>query len=1051
MKKPVPFVAQLFLVVVFLLAHQPSFSQGRSNSSKKEIPQAALEHIKKNKQALNLTDDDFADLELSSETESKHNGIKHLYIKQLYQGIEIHGAITNISMTKEGKVVNMGNRFHKEVGKKVKTNKTGLSASEAVAAAASHLKTSIKEPLSVKEKGNEKKQEVTFSTGGISLEPITAKLIYQPMGDGSLRLAWEVSIYELDGQNWWLIRVDANNGSVLDKDNLVVHCEFDNNGPEGSFLHTNHKHTFEAASAKHELELPIPYASNQQVTDAGVGQYNVFAMPVESPSHGSRSMVSGRAADPAASADGWHKAGTTTYTITRGNNVYAYEDPDNTGYVGRSQDMYGYSPDGGSSLLFDFPIDFTQQPVAYRDAAITNLFYWSNITHDVWYKYGFDEQSGNFQTENYDKGGLGGDHVMAEAQDSRNISSTRNNANFATPIDGNRPRMQMYLWNGKPDPSSFTILSPASIAGEFIAGFASFGPQLTTTPLPGKLVMAIDGVSPEGCSAFTNVDEIRGNIAVVVRGGCTFTQKVKNAQNAGAIAVVIINTAPNPAGMSGADATITIPALMIGSQVGTSVRAALAAGEEVNVHLKNNSGPEVDGDFDNGIIVHEYGHGISMRLTGGPDVTNCLPTTVTIDGVTTTTEQMGEGWSDYFGLMMTMKATDTREMSRGIGTYVQHQPTTGTGIRPTAYSTDRSISPFTYGITNNPGLSAPHGVGYVWATMLWDMTWDLIDQYGYHEDLYDNNAKAGNIIAMQLVIDGLKLQPCRPGFADGRDAILLADRLNNGGVNQELIWRAFAKRGLGFSARQNSNVNRFDNFEAFDMPPVFACSAPEITVTPSSTVFTGGDAKTIFLGYGPQSVRLTASGDPTFKYTWSPATGLSSTTVANPVFKPRTAGTYTFTVTAVNADECTRTASVTITVVDVRCGSRNERVMVCHEGMNSLCLYPNAIADHLSHGDVLGSCDTPFSNATEGLNIKAMPNPFSNSTTLEFVMEEEGSYMLEIRNRDGILMTVLAKGSSKAGEVHTVEFNRGNLPDGMYYGRLVTDKDSRFVRIMLMR
>jgi len=52
-------------------------------------------------------------------------------------------------------------------------------------------------------------------------------------------------------------------------------------------------------------------------------------------------------------------------------------------------------------LLFDFPFDPATNPSAYRPAAVTNLFYWNNIMHDVMYGYGFDEMSGNFQVNNY--------------------------------------------------------------------------------------------------------------------------------------------------------------------------------------------------------------------------------------------------------------------------------------------------------------------------------------------------------------------------------------------------------------------------------------------------------------------------------------------------------------------------------------------------------------------------------------------------------------------------------------------------------------------------
>ena len=824
---------RLAIILVMLFGSSVSFAQGNRQSEKKPIPQVALEHIQKNKQALKVKDKDIQDLALGSEAESKKSGVKHYYIIQQYEGIEIHGAITNMSISNDGKVVNVGNRFHEDIESKVNSKQPVLDAEGAVAAAARHLGVAVSEPLTVLERTNNRNKEVVLSKGGISLETIPAKLVYQPMFDGSLRLAWEVSIYELDAQNWWNIRVDAKTGELLDKDNMVVHCVFENDGAGGKYLHDTHRHT---ASLAMDGDIDMtPYAPMAGPVNQGntPGVYEVYPMPFESPSHGGRKPMNAAAVvDKMASPNGWHTDDKKSYTITRGNNVYAYEDPNNTGHIASNNDngadvVHGHSPDGGTQRVFKYPVNFSQQPETYRDAAITNLFYWNNITHDVWYKYGFDEESGNFQSSNFGKPGLGGDYVMAEAQDARNIpipppgQTTRNNANFATPIDGRRPRMQMYLWSGIPDPDKFRVTAPSSIAGSYPTGTAAFGPALTSTPITGKLVLVnSDGVNAvEGCGTVLNAAAVAGKIAVVYRGTCAFTIKVKNAQNAGAIAVVVINNAPGaPGNMGGADPSITIPSVMISDVTGASIRALLDANQEVTVSLKDDgSGPEIDGDFDNGIIVHEYGHGISNRLTGGRNTTSCLPTQVLAGVQVLTTEQMGEGWSDWFGLMMTMKKGDTRTKIRGIGTYASGQPTEGRGIRPAPYSTDFSVNSYTYGATNNSSLSAPHGIGFVFATILWEMTWDLIDKYGFDPDLY--NGTGGNNMAMQLVIDGLKLQPCYPGFVDGRNAILLADQLNYGGANQELIWSAFARRGVGYSASQGLSYFRFDQKEAFDMPP----------------------------------------------------------------------------------------------------------------------------------------------------------------------------------------------------------------------------------------
>ena len=82
----------------------------------------------------------------------------------------------------------------------------------------------------------------------------------------------------------------------------------------------------------------------------------------------------------------------------------------------------------------------------------------------------------------------------------------------------------------------------------------------------------------------------------------------------------------------------------------------------MQMYLWTAPAPDIDGDFDNGIIIHEYGHGISNRLTGGAANSNFLQNS----------EQMGEGWSDFYGLLLTMKDTDQGSDRRSIGLSLIH-------------------------------------------------------------------------------------------------------------------------------------------------------------------------------------------------------------------------------------------------------------------------------------------------------------------------------------------------------------------------------------------
>ncbi len=210
--------------------------------------------------------------------------------------------------------------------------------------------------------------------------------------------------------------------------------------------------------------------------------------------------------------------------------------------------------------------------------------------------------------------------------------------------------------------------------------------------------------------------------------------------------------------------------------------------------------PDRDGDLDNSIVVHEYTHGISNRYTGGPATTSCLGNA----------EQGGEGWSDYFALMSTTNwaslTVNDGVIRRGIGTYALNQPITGTGIRRFPYSTDMTIYPLTY--ADMPGSVVPHGTGEIWCMMLWEMTWEIIKQdNAINANLFNPgplSSMIGNSSALKLVSEGMRLQPCNPGYVDARNAILRADTLLFNKKYSCSIWKAFAKRGLGRNASQGS-------------------------------------------------------------------------------------------------------------------------------------------------------------------------------------------------------------------------------------------------------
>lgn len=632
---------------------------------------------------------------------SDASGVTHVYYRQQVNGLPVLNANMNVNVARDGRILSAGGWFMDSASSfDDLPTAPSLSANDALLSAADTIGLEVSRISNIVAVGTDRQQTTILRNAGLSLDDIEAKLVYVATGPETLELAWWTNLRLPDGSDWIELAVS----------------------------HEGEKIVFAASYVAHAT-------------------YQVYAHPLESPSEGPRTIL----ADPwdtTASPFGWHDTNGVAgpeHTLTRGNNANAYADlvsPD--GFTSGSD----FQPDGTASLDFQFPLDLAQAPSTYRSAAVANLFYWTNLIHDTAYRFGFNEVAGNFQVNNYGKGGAGNDALKAEAQDYIGT----NNANMSTPADGSQPRMQMFVW-----------------------------------------------------------------------------------------------TAPTP---------------------------------------------DRDGDLDNGIVIHEYTHGISNRLTGGPSNASALSATQS--------GGMGEGWSDYFSLMLTMKPTDTAAKARGIGTYALDQPTTGNGIRAYKYSPDKLVNPMTIGLYNSN--QAVHYAGTIWCTALWDMTWLLIGKYGMQSDIrtgFDPLNVRGNALALQLVTDAMKLQPANPSFAQARDALLQADVALTGGLNQTEIWQAFAGRGMGNSFISGT-ASSLSVTEAFDVPnpnPVVKAFAPQGTqlvpvtqidltfnepINPSS--FAVAD-DVVFAGPGEANLNSSITGhtwlDTTkLRLTLSPSSALGSYTLS---------------------------------------------------------------------------------------------------------------------------------------------------------------------------
>ncbi len=744
-------------------------------------------YLNSNKSELRLQSQDIEDIVIDKHSYSKSMDVENVYVVQQYQGIEIFNSVSSF-VIKNGQVKNASLSFSKDVSQKVNTTTPAISAATAIGNAA--LELGVNSPTNLELLETVSVNSFIYSNGSISLENIPVKLVFQKMEDGSLQLAWDLSIYVLDASHYYSVRVDAVTGSVINLGDWVVSCSFG-----------EHKNNSDSSHTENSVLFSKEDATMASLTDGAI--YNAIALPNQSPADDNFSLIVDPSAQGVGSPFGWHDTDGDAgpeFTITRGNNVWAQEDENGNNGT-------GFSPEGGAELIFDFDFDFTQNPSLSLGASITNLFYLNNMLHDIFYEYGFDEASGNFQQNNYGNGGNGNDFVYADAQD----GSGTNNANFATPGDGGKPRMQMFLWDGTVTSGPLLTINDGPLAGDYEGVPAAFGGEIVD--LTEDLVLVEDDPSGtsdtnDACDPITNGGDLSGKIAVIRRGECEFGFKALAAENEGAVAVIMVNNVEGEAITMAGGAVgeqVTIPLFMVSDTDGEAIIEQLLS-ETVNATINGVTvGPMIDASLDNEIIAHEYGHGISNRLTGGGNNTGCL----------NNAEQMGEGWSDYLGLIITMKVGDQADDGRGIATYSAGQDANGGGIRQYKYSRDMTENPLTYSDLPATGGQV-HAVGTIWATMLWDLTWDLIDVYGFDEDMF--NGTGGNNIAMQLVLDGMKLQPCAPGFESGRDAIIEADELANGGANKCLIWETFARRGLGFAATQGSSSSVSDGTAAFDIP-----------------------------------------------------------------------------------------------------------------------------------------------------------------------------------------------------------------------------------------
>ncbi|MGI8774336.1 MAG: M36 family metallopeptidase, partial [Actinomycetota bacterium] len=320
----------------------------------------AIEHARDQHRTFGLRRADVTNLIVTDVYRSPHNGVTHVYLRQTVDSLEVARANMTVNIMRDGTIISVGSRFMKDLAERA-SGSVRLDALAAAKQAARHLGLSSITPPRLTSVGRSADRRGAISWPGVSISPVPVQLTYYPTDDGVLRLAWQLEIEEVSEQHWWQIAIDAETGELLSKvDYVNQHAEQDHDEPHRE-------------------------AARQKKGDGAA--YRVFALPLESPSEGERT-VPRNPADKKASPFGWHdtdgQAG-HDFTTTRGNNVHAYAD-----YTpGANTPLPTMDADGGDDLNFDFDLDFSEPPHLWRDAAVTNLFYWNNVIHDIAFRYGF--------------------------------------------------------------------------------------------------------------------------------------------------------------------------------------------------------------------------------------------------------------------------------------------------------------------------------------------------------------------------------------------------------------------------------------------------------------------------------------------------------------------------------------------------------------------------------------------------------------------------------------------------------------------------------------
>ena len=381
-------------------------------SAKSDLPEnVARQHLRSVAHDLSLTATDLESVYVTKQYTTAHNGVTHIVLRQRYDGADVLNAEWVVNLDRDGRVLNAGGNLY-PAPHPARRLPSRIRASTAVGSAVAEVNPKLKDRFAAFESPEQPSHPrgIRFARGPLARD-VEGSLVWFAHR-GALRPAWNFLIADSDYVHRYAVTVDDESQIILGKQALTFFQSPPT--PRGMVF---------------DRESPQPNPTP--------GVRLTTAPPIVP------RVLKSFQGDPVASPLGW-----TDGKETAGNNVVAGENLAGTGFIRPT-------PTQGVKGEFNFPLQIGAgyYPLNYPDAAITNLFYWMNRAHDLHYQYGFDEQAGNFQMNNFGRGGAGGDPVFAYAHygsQSLGLGQFENAffSLFGSSDDGVQPEISMFISGG---------------------------------------------------------------------------------------------------------------------------------------------------------------------------------------------------------------------------------------------------------------------------------------------------------------------------------------------------------------------------------------------------------------------------------------------------------------------------------------------------------------------------------------------------------------------------------------------------------------------------